>query len=284
MDDAARVDEGVTSRPDKKRNLVPFMLVGVLLVASILVAVLTSSSPSDGAAVVRNALLSTVQSTSVDFNLNENVTGLTSFTINVTGACSFSSVACNLNESFGGSLSKLGTASEEIEDGTVYIDLTNSLVTLPTTWISVPLNLSSTSSPLSGGTPLSGLAQLARNGLTVSDDGIVTKDGESLHEYTVTASSSQIQSQVNSLYKELPTWIQKQLASSTPSVNGYQADVYINSNNQIAELDASGSVSVESTPTQFTSTVTFSNFGAPVTVTVPPANEVTSLSSLTAGL
>ena len=284
MDDSVAVGPGNASRPNMARNLVPFLLVGVLGIAAVLVAVLSSSSTSDASMVVRNALLNTVQEKSAEFNLTENVNGPTSFQVHVTGACSFTSVVCNLNENFGGALSQFGTASEEVANGTAYIDLTNSLITLPSKWISVPLNLSSASSPVSGGTPLSGLAQLAKIGYTVTDDGVVSKDGQSLHEYTVTANDSQIETQLNSLYQEFPAWIQKELTLSATSLDGYQAEVYINSSNQIAELDTSGSVSVNSTSTNFNATLTFSNYGAPVAVTVPPANEVTPLSSLTSAL
>ncbi|HEY1223479.1 MAG TPA: hypothetical protein VGE75_08295, partial [Acidimicrobiales bacterium] len=122
------------------------------------------------------------------------------------------------------------------------------------------------------------LAGLSKVGDTVTDDGVVTLNGAPTHEYTVSASQATEQQQVESVLKALPTTDASVLGAVT--VGGYHVDVYVDPDGNLAEVDLSTSVSTSSGSESLSLRLALSNYGQPVSVSVPPANEVTPYSSL----
>jgi hypothetical protein len=258
------------------------LLVMVLTVAAVVTAVLSAGSAASGSTAVRAALDSMRDAKSVTFALNVNLSGAQAAQASVVGSCA-SGPACQVTFSATGGGSSIGQSQVVIDNDVAYVELGAPLASeLPTPWVSTPLNSSSAqqSTGISSTADLSSVfAGLAKVGDTVSDDGTVTLNGASTHEYTVSASQSTEQQQVESVLKALPN--ADASALSAVSVGGYHVNVYIGSDGYIDEVDLNTSISTTQGSESLSLRLDLSGYGQPVSVTVPPANEVTPLSSLT---
>lgn len=256
------------------------------MIAAVAIGVWTSNSPANAATIVRNALVSTVASRSASFTMDEEITGTVSTSVTGSGACAFSSGECTMSVNYGGALASLGQGDVVFVNSTMYLRLSGAAAaTLPTPWISMPLDISKLQQSgvtSSSGNPLAGLEVLAKLGDTVTDDGVVSVNGVSLHEYTVVASKSQVQRQTSAFLKQLPSWISS--ASSEASSGAVSENVYVNASGDLAELAMNTSVTANGQTESLSMTEVITGYGVPVTVTIPPADQVTSLAGLTAGL
>ncbi len=281
-------DEGLDVRetpPRSRRGRT--ILVGVLgacvVVAAtgVALAVTSSKNSSAGAAVVvRRALDSTLATNSLAFTLGESVSaGSTTVAANGQGECDLSNALCGVTMSYSGPLSSAGSIRVIYAGGTVYVNLGAALSGLgPTPWISVPV--SNASSALLGVSenPLAGLSLLAAQGATVTNDGTVSENGQQMTQYTVSVDAAQLQHLITSSAAKLPTWM---VAAASKVTSGTETEtVDIDSAGRLGYVSAQMSESVAGTSVGVTVEETVTGYGVPVTVTVPPASQVTSITSL----
>jgi hypothetical protein len=116
----------------------------------------------------------------------------------------------------------------------------------------------------------------------VTDDGTVALNGQVTHEYSISASASTEQQQFDAMIKALPTADLSVLGSVT--VGGFQVNIYVGPDGNIAQVDLSTSLTTSQGAESLSLTLALSHYGQPVSVTAPPANEVTPLSSLLTSL
>jgi len=263
------------------RRFIPFILVIVLTVAAVVTAVLSTGSPAGGATTVRAALASMMDAKSVTFALNVNLSGAASAQATVDGSCA-TGPECQVNFSASSGSTNVGQSEVVIDHGVLYVELAGSLASkLPTPWVSAPLNSSSAqqSTGISGVGSLSSVfAGLAKVGDTVTDDGPVTLNGVATHEYSISASQATEQQQLETVLKALPSTDASLLGAVT--LGGYNVNIYIGPDGNIAEVDLTTSMTTAQGSESLALRLGLSGYGQPVSVTVPPANEVTPLSSL----
>jgi len=222
-----------------------------------------------------------MDATSVTFALDVNLSGALPAQAAVDGSCG-TGPSCQVTFSASGAGTSISQSKVIVDNGMVYLELTGPLASrLPTPWVSAPLQASSAQ----GATGISGvgnlssvLAGLAKVGDTVTDDGTVTLNGVSTHEYTVTASQAVEQQQIAAMLKSLPSADASLLG--TVSVSGYNVNVYVGPDGNLAEVDLNTSVTTSRGAESLSLRLALSGYGQPVSVTDPPANEVTPLSSL----
>jgi hypothetical protein len=256
-------------------------LVLVLVVAAVLIGTSGSGNSSAGAAViVRKALASTLATNSLAFNLSENVDlGGQGLTVTGTGACDLTSGDCVMTMNYAGVLSSDGPIDVVYSGGVAYLKFAPGVNTkIATPWISTTLNTTSSSqlSPLGGESPLSGLSLLARQGAVVTDEGTVQLNGVTMHTYKVVVSPS-AEKKILSNSNSLPVWVNSNI--STANIGPVTEMVDVNSAGELAQMSADTSVSSGGASATVSLTFKVTGYGVPVTVTVPPANQVTSITS-----
>jgi hypothetical protein len=143
-------------------------------------------------------------------------------------------------------------------------------------WISIDFGSLATSSQSSsafgtGSNPTATLRLLAEQGNTVVPLGPSSIDGTAVQGYSVTLSAQRIKSQL--AHANLPSWISSAL--SQVDIESVTNDVYIDGSGLLRRYSVS---LTESAPSKGTITLDesldFSDYGAPVTVTAPPADQV----------
>ena len=277
--DATHVPSG---GPRRRGKFLVGASVLAIVVAGVAIGVSTSSPSANAAAIVRAALVSSVGDKTVSFTMDEQISGAANVDVSGSGACDFSSDDCNMTIGLGGQDAALGQVTAIYAGGTAYMSFSGTAASqLPTPWVSLSLNGSSLAQSGSLGTtqnPLSAIAELAKLGGQVTDDGTVNVGDSSMHEYTVALSSSAIESQMSSEMAKMPSWMSK--VSSSSAIKGESFDVYINDAGQLGKIAVTTSVSAGGKDAQVTLDEVMTGYGNPVTVNIPPANEVTPLSSL----
>jgi uncharacterized protein DUF2510 len=163
---------------------------------------------------------------------------------------------------------------------TIYVNLGSSLsAVLPgKTWVSASiLQISSSSAgvgtSLSGfeqevGNPLGLLRRLKASGSTIVSLGPSTFDGTAVQGYTVTLSGKAL----------------TKSADLVPASHSTETVYIAKSGGQIKAIVIPNTVSSGGQLVHQNTDIVFSNFGAPVTVTVPPANETVTLAQYQAAL
>jgi hypothetical protein len=218
---------------------------------------------------------------SVSFTLDENVTGTQTANLSVSGSCA-TGPECHVTLNASGEGSTLGTTQVLLTSGEAYVEPSGSLASeIPTPWISVPLNSLNTVEPgIPTGTDglSSALNQLVNVGDTVVDNGDVTLNGATYHEYTVTASAAVEQQQFSTLLSALPSSVSSSLGAV--SLAGYGVNVYVDPDGNVGEVALKASLSKGQDSETLSTTLTLSGYGDPVTVVAPAASEVTPLSSV----
>jgi hypothetical protein len=190
----------------------------------------------------------------------------------------------------------LGQALTEqvLYDGqTVYVDVGSLVDTLGGAasvlggkqWVSVDTSQfgSGNASALGGGldtfgNPAAMLQQLQSEGGTVTTVGPTTYDGTAVTEYSVALPPSDIEKGMG----QLPSSVQHALSGVTPP--NIDAKVYVASGNLLKAIDLPISFSFGGQTLSEDMTMSFSNFGTPVSVTPPPASEVVPFSQIAGGL
>jgi hypothetical protein len=132
-----------------------------------------------------------------------------------------------------------------------------------------------TSASQLGGNPLTALNALAASGNQVRALGASTVDGQSVQGYAVTISRQAVGNALKSA--KVPAFIKQALAQV--HTFGITEDVYLGGNGKLVELRESIVENVGSSgTTSLQLSYRFSDYGAPVSITAPPASEVLSFS------
>jgi hypothetical protein len=279
-------DDVLNEAPKRSRRgrTLGVSLVGACLVVAITgtAFALSSSGPSSAGAavVVRRALHTTLATNSLAFTLSESVSASgTTVAVNGNGECDLSSALCGMTMDYSGELSSAGTIRVVYSGGTVYLNLGSALSgLLPTPWISLPVSNSNSASLGISASPLAGLSLLASDGATVTNDGSVTENGQSMTQYTVTVDASQVQHLVTSNAGNLPSWMN--VAASKFSSGTVVETVDIDAAGRLGYFGANVNETVGGTSVGVNIDETVTGYGVPVTVSVPSASQVTSITSL----
>jgi hypothetical protein len=128
---------------------------------------------------------------------------------------------------------------------------------------------SSTNASALGSDPLAALETLAQQGNTVTPLGASTVDGQTVEGYSVAINSSVVHKELNSA--SLPAWMKK-AASQVTSLSGSEK-VFINGTTLVQISLASTANTATSGGVSINESLDFSNYGVPVTITAPPAEE-----------
>jgi predicted lipoprotein with Yx(FWY)xxD motif len=276
-----------TPTPQPKRSgrgrTVAISIVGVCLVVGVTGGAFALSSPknsSAGAAViVRRALDTTLATNSLAFALSESVNAAsTTIAVSGNGECDLSSALCGVTMDYSGALSSAGTIRAVYSGGTVYLNLGSALSgLLSTPWVSIPVGNSDSASLGVSASPIAGLSLLATQGATVTNDGSVTENGQSMTQYTVSVDASTVQHLVSSNAAKLPTWMTA--AASKFSSGTVVETVDVDAAGRLGYLGAKVNETVAGTSVGVNIAETVTGYGVPVNVTVPPSSEVTSITN-----
>jgi hypothetical protein len=288
VSDSVNEIAGDSLHPKPKRSrrgrTFAIVIVGVCLVVAITGAAFAlsgSKTPSAGAAVVvRRALDTTLATNSLSFTVSESVDAAsTTIAVSGSGECSLSTALCGMSMEYSGLLSSVGTIHAVYSGGTVYLNMGSTLSgLLSTPWISLPISNSNSASLGVSASPLAGLSLLASEGATVTNDGSVTENGQTMTQYTVSIDSSQVQHLITSNATKLPSWM---AASASKFSAGTVAEtVDVDAAGRLGYVGAKVNETVAGTTVGLNIAETVTGYGVPVTVTVPPPSQVTSITSL----
>ncbi len=286
MNDSLNEGDGATNeaptRTPRRRVLTVSLVAGCLVVAVTGVTfALSSSKPSSAGAavVVRRALDSTLATNSLAFTLSESVDAAsTTIALSGNGECNLSSALCGVTMDYSGVLSAAGTIRIVYSGGTVYLNLGSALSgLLSTPWISLPIENSNSASLGVSASPLAGLSLLASEGASVTDDGPVSENGQTMTQYTVSADASQVQHLITSSAAQLPSWMSG--AASKFSSGAVVEIVDVDAAGRLGYLGAKVNETVAGASVGVNLDETVTGYGVPVNVAVPPASEVTSITS-----
>ncbi len=178
---------------------------------------------------------------------------------------------------------KSETAQIVIATGDVYVEIPESLGAMAgTPWVSLPISSTALATSLGNiGSPLSGLALAASDGAVVKDLGEVSLNGAAEHQYSVTLGQAAFKKWSSTV--KLPGWASG-AATSVSSSSTLAETIDVNSLGRIAQVTEQVYATVNGASVFSQTTVDFTAYNVPVTVNVPPASEVTPLSTLLSGL
>jgi len=265
------------------------VMVGVAAAALVLVAggastafLLGGSGNASAQEAVANAAAQTLNSQSADISMSIDV-GIMGLKENVSanGALDFARKVGTLTMTI--PVNGQQRSLQEIVDGsTVYVNvggLSDGLA--PTTpWVSENVNQSnSASNGLGTIDPTAMLQQLQSAGGTVTSMGQTTYDATSVTEYAATLPSSALMGNIG----KLPSSLQQGVSGlNLPDMH---MNIYITHDNLLKALSVpTYSVSFSGETLSMDMTLVLSNYGTPVNVTPPPADQVEPLSQLGGGL
>lgn len=277
-----RQHDGPASRatgPSKKTTVLGLLLV--VVVAAVAIGVRLGSSSADAAATVHGALVSTLAKSTATLSIAESidVEGQIGAAKGI-GQCNLRTDACTATLNYSGALSQLGTESMVYSNRIMYLKLAGTVgAAFPTPWISLSFKASNRPSALgSTGSPLAGLALLTRRGSVLSDEGIVNVDGVAMHQYGVTMNKSSERSVVGGHGSSLPTWLVNPTTEGPLGALSMTLDV--NPAGRIARMTFTTSATQGGTYAIVHATETVTNYGAPVSISVPSKNELTFVNAL----
>jgi hypothetical protein len=269
-----------TTGPSKKVAIVG--LVVVLLVAALAVGIRLSGTSSAGAATaVRGALVSSLAKNTATLTISESIDVEGQIgTATGSGKCDLQSDACSATLVYNGALSQLGTESMVYSDRIMYLKLAGTVgASFPTPWISLPFKASNRPSALgSTGSPLAGLALLTREGAVLKDEGSVTVNGVSMHQYAVTMNKSTSKSVVSRADARLPLWLVN--PTTQGPLGALSMTIDVNAAGTIGRMKFRTSATQDGTFAIVDATETISSFGAPVTIHVPAKGQLTLVNAL----
>jgi hypothetical protein len=234
-------------------------------------------SPSQA---VVGAVSSAVTASTAHVNFTEDLASSTG-NASVSGSGSIDFVSGNVEESVTEpSEGELVTINIVYLGGIVYVQVPQlSQIDPGKSWLSINLLALTKDEKASGlanlgADPAAALQLLGEQGNTVSPLGSSTIDGQSVQGYAVTYNVSAIEHSIAD--SSLPSWMQSALKqitltheSSTVYVNGSDELVRIANAVGLSSADVSGTVS---------GSVDFTDYGAPVSITAPPSDQVVSFS------
>jgi hypothetical protein len=250
---------------------------GLVIVAGVVVGTHGSGSGSNADAAVVNAVTSAIGDKTAHITITSTVDAA-SETVKASGTGSADLTDNSLEATLVGTVDGQQESIKTIYlGGTAYESLPQiSQVAPGKSWISLDLSSlekEGTQEGL-GGNPLANLRALALQGNTVSDLGSTTIDGQSAEGYGVTFSPSVLQNEMDKA--NLPAWMKQALAHVT--VGGASTKVYIDSAGRLVRETTAESESVASITVTTSESVDFSDYGAPVSITAPEADQVVPIS------
>jgi hypothetical protein len=255
----------------------------VVLVAMIATVVVEAhSGDSDADAAVISAVDTAIAGKTAAVSATGSVVAAgTTATFSGTGSVDFTNSAVSLNLT-------VNAAGQQVNEqavylaGIVYEGLPQISQLAPEkSWVSIDLSSLTQAAGQSGtglgGDPLAMLHALALQGNTVTDMGETTLDGQPVHEYSVTLNPAVIQREIDSA--DLPAWLKQSVSQVT--VHGGSEKVYIDGGGELAGASYAVDETAGSAGTvTVNESLGFSDYGTPVAISAPPANETIPLSQL----
>jgi hypothetical protein len=248
-----------------------------------------TAAPAHGFSAFSKAYQTTIgQKTSdVSLTIKENVEGQ-SISITASGAFDYGDNAGHLTLNINAG-SGTETLQEVLSNGQAYVELPSSDQSLlgGKPWIAVPVG-GAGSSGLSGESPTSALSLLETNASGVIKVGSATIDGVTTTEYRAKVNPNKASANAS---PQLRKYLHQAL-SQFSGLHSLPIQVWIDGQDRIRQIKETvtlkpnvGSAAASAGAVHVATTVNLSNYGVPVTVTVPPPDQVSheSLSQLGAG-
>jgi hypothetical protein len=265
------------------------VMYGIAAAALVLVAggvstavVLGGSGDASAQEAVATAAAQTMNSQSADMSMSIDVSILGMHeNVSANGAMDFAHKVGTMTMTI--PVNGQQYTEQEIVDGsTVYVNIGGLGGGLAPTkpWVSVPTGqLNNSSSGLNTLDPTSMLQQLQTAGGTVTSLGQTTYDGTSVTEYAATLPASAMMGEIG----KLPSSLQQGVSGlNLPDMH---MNIYVTQDHLLKALSVpSYSVSFSGQTVSMDMTLVLSNYGVPVNVTPPPADQVQPLSQLGGGL
>jgi hypothetical protein len=236
-------------------------------------------------AAVSDAVNSALASRTADLDISGSggAAGST-FSLSGTGAIDFGQNALQMSLKISGGPEQI-TEQAIYLNKTIYLNLGNEVgQVLPgKSWLSLDLSqLTQGSAAKSlgnggslGGDPAAALQVLAQNGNKATDLGSSTINGVSVEGYAVQVDPAVIKADL--ARANLPAWLQEAVKSvRNPNVT-YK--VYVDGSGQLAPMTTDTTETVSGMAVNGGVTMDFTNYGAAVNVTAPPAGEVATFQS-----
>jgi hypothetical protein len=256
----------------------------LVLAAGGVAAALVLGQPNDASAsvAVTTAATQTIdaQSSDMSMTMDMSVMGMHE-SVSANGAFDFAHYTGTLTMNIAAAGQQL--SEQAIYDGpTIYVNVSGLVAGgLPNgkQWVSADIGQFESATNGFGnmstfGDPATMLQQLQSAGGTVTSLGPTTYEGSSVTEYSVSIPPSVLEGEMG----RVPSSLQQGLSGvNLPDI---EADVYIGSDNLLKAIHMPMTFSVAGQSMSMDMTMSFSNYGTPVSVTPPPANEVMPLSQL----
>ncbi|MGB8195916.1 MAG: hypothetical protein WCF25_02780 [Acidimicrobiales bacterium] len=268
---------------DRGTNLVAKVGLAIVVVVAVIAFGLriTGSSTASAASVVRGALVSSLAHHTATLSIAE--------TIDVEGQigtargrakCDLRVDACSATLVYNGALAQLGTESMVYSNRTMYLKLDGTVgASFPTQWIWLPFEASNRPSALgSTGSPLAGLSLLTRGGTVLKDEGTVSVNGTSMHQYVVDLSKGASTSVVDRHQAGLPAWLANPESRGPLGASAVTLDV--DNAGRLGRLAFTTSARQDGTFAVVRATETVMGYGAPITITVPAKKQLTFVDAL----
>lgn len=272
-----------SSAPSALRRIVVMAVVMVVLLAGAVTAVLVTGKTSADAAVA-SAVTSSLNDRTAVLTLggSVNLAG-TNVPINGTGHTDFTRNTMDMQLKLdSGSLGQSVTEKAVYLDGVMYLNLGDLIgQVLPgKSWLSLDLSQlspdQSATSPLGvGGSavsndPMALLKVLGQHGNDATDLGPSTINGDPVEGYAVTVNQAAISAQL--AHADLPAWMRQAVAAVKNPHSSYK--VYVNQAGLLDRLITDLSLTVSGQKLTEEISMDFSQYGTPVTIAAPPADQV----------
>ncbi len=267
-----------------RRLMAGVAAAALVLVAGGVSAALVLGGPGSASAeeAVSNAATQTMNAQSADMSmsLDMSVAGLHA-SISANGAFDFAHKTGTMTMTM--PVDGNQYSLQEILDGsTVYVNIGGLTTGLAPTkpWVSEDISqINGAASGLGTMDPTSMLQELQSIGATVTSLGPTAYEGTSVNEYEATLPASALESAIG----KLPVSMQQ--FGSGVTLPDIKLDIYVTPDNLLKAIQMpSLSFSAAGQTITMNMTMTLSNYGTPVTVTPPPADQVQPLSQLGGGL
>ncbi len=227
---------------------------------------------------VNSSLADKTASISLTMNASDNGT-----TINAagTGGIDFTQNALQLDLSMNADGQSLDLQADYL-GGTIYESIPQIGEIAPgKSWVSLDLSsiTSAAGTGASGslsiqGNPAEMLRMLSENGNVVEPIGASMVEGVPVQGYSVTISATKIRSELT----KLPAWMQSEM--SNVGISGMHYKVYIDGEGQLRSIAISLQMTADAKSVILSESLDFSDYGAPVSVSAPPADQTVSLQQL----
>jgi hypothetical protein len=258
-------------------------VVAAVCVAVSVVVVLGGGATTNASAAVIDAVNSSLAGKTAHVTLTESVQEAgQGFTVNGTGTIDFNQNALDLQASGNVAGQQLNLELMYV-GGTMYLQIPGiSQVEPGRSWVSLDLSSIANQSGGggagalgSGGNPTATLQLLAQQGNTVTPIGSSTVDGVDVQGYQVTLSRAAIEAELAKA--NLPSWMRQ--AASNVNIGDTSYKVYVDGHGLLRREAISMQIGVSSQQAAVSVQMDFTDYGAPVNVQAPPADQVVDFST-----